>query len=290
MFNLFDILNFTTFYIYNYVVTPPYYIIKYFYNKWFNKFEIDYIKEYTKNILNQLNFEYEKIEDSYEPINYGFILSNHRSFFDFAWDSYMFKCAFIGRVLAYISMSFSSILCYMANKMIIIVRGVDTREKIFERTLNHLFFLKIQKQKYPNNPTIPTNILYYPEATRKSHLNVDVKNHHLKPGLLKSIWEECGPESIVPYLNNKGVLLPDDSLQIQICITSNKENLINEKNFFVNNKWNLFTNLCKNKISAQHVRYYIDKPINPRDYRTFDDFYKVVIERWCGAWSKVYKD
>ena len=74
--------------------------------------------------------------------------------------------------------------------------------------------------------------MYYPEATRKSHLHVDINNHYLKPGLLKSIWEECGPLGIAPYLNREGVLLPNDSLKVQICITSNKENLINEKIFF----------------------------------------------------------
>ena len=83
MFNLFDILNFSCFYIYNYIITPPYYIAKHFYNKYVDDYEINYIEEYTGNILNQLNFKYEKVEDSFETINYGFILSNHRSFFDF---------------------------------------------------------------------------------------------------------------------------------------------------------------------------------------------------------------
>ena len=288
MFNLFDILNFSCFYIYNYIITPPYYIAKYFYNKYVDDYEINYIEEYTENILNQLNFDYEKVEDSYDTINYGFILSNHRSFFDFVWDSYIFKSAFIGRVFAYIAVSLSNILCYMASKMIIMMRGIDTREKIFERTLNHLFVLKLEKEKSPNNPNIPTNILYYPEATRKSHLHVDINNHYLKPGLLKSIWEDCGPLGIAPYLNRQGVLLPNDSLKVQICITSNKENLINEKIFFVNNKWNLFTRLCKNKKPKQLVKYYIDEPINPKDFKTFDEFYTYIINRWCIAWSKVY--
>ena len=69
-------------------------------------------------------------------------------------------------------------------------------------------------------------------------------------------------------------------IKIQICISTNKENVINEKKFFINNS-------C-NSSKKQLVKYYIDKEIYPSDFETFDEFYKHIINRWCISWNKAY--
>ncbi len=269
MFNLFNIINFTSFCVYNFIITPPYYIAKYFYNKWFcdSYYPLDIF--YIENIFQQLNFEYEKHEDSYPLIEGGFIISNHRSFFDFFWDCYIFKTAMVGRLLAFVSIGFSSIVSYLSNKMIIMIRGVDTRYTVFNKIIT---FLESNKN-YTNNYYKNLNVLFYPESTRMSHLKVSNDCHYLKPGLLKSIWEYSHSIQSLTETLKFG--------KVQICISTNKENVINEKKFFINNV---------SRESPTLVKYYIDKEIYPSDFETFDDFYKYIIERWCISWDKAYSN
>ena len=187
---------------------------------------------------------------------------------DFFWDCYIFKSAMVGRLLAYVTIFLSSIVSYLSNKMIVIIRGVDTRHSVLEKSLK---FLK------PDG----LNVLFYPESTRLNHLHVSETYHYLKPGLLKSIWEYSNTQK---KNRNQDCSYNQSKLKIQICISSNKENVINEKKFFVNNNIYKFFNYREPVL----VKYYIDKEIYPEDFSCFNDFYEHVISRWCVSWNKIY--
>ena len=261
-----SLLKFSSFYIYNFIIIPPFYIGSYFYYKWFQSSYYPLDKFYSENVLQQLNFIDEKHSDSCQLINSGFLLSNHRSFFDFFWDSYIFNSCMISRILAFVIVCFTSIISYLSDKTIIFNRGKTSRHSLFNECLSHL-----------NNPSKKTKrILFYPEGSRKNHNYVTLNQHYLKPGLLKSIWEYSQTTQ--------------NDIPVQICISTNKENVINEKKLFVNKK--KYGQLhCTGITDIQEpikVSYYIDYPIYPKQYSSFEEFYNTIIKRWCYSWEKVY--
>jgi hypothetical protein len=110
---------------------------------------------------------------------------------------------------------------------------------------------------YINTLSIP-RVTYYPEGERLHHQHIkdetDAKTY-IKPGLLKSIYEY-------------------NKYPVQIMITNNKEKLLNEK-----------TLTCKFGLT---LTSYISQPIQPSDYKTFEEFYDAIAKEWYISWYKVY--
>jgi hypothetical protein len=128
----------------------------------------------------------------------GVIITNHRSYADFFIDPYMFQCPAIGRFLAAFSVMFGGLIGLICNRLLVINRN-NSRENIYN---------KLKKKKI---------FYFYPEGTRCKHLTLpqDYKDIALKPGLLKSIYEDKDKPN----------------QQIQVIISKNKENVIDEKKF-----------------------------------------------------------
>jgi 1-acyl-sn-glycerol-3-phosphate acyltransferase len=158
-----------------------------------------------------LNIHYE-ISGAF--INQGFILSNHRTFCDFAYDPYVSNSIVISRSLAAFSIFFASIIAILDNKIIIIDR-TKSRQIIFDKIIN--FMKKFNE---------PKRILFFPEGTRRSHtkLTLEETKKIIKPGLLKSIYEY-------------------KDLPVQIMMSSNKEKVFNEKKLSINIGETIYTQL-----------------------------------------------
>lgn len=174
-------------------------------------------------------------------ITNGVILTNHRTFADFYLDPYLFSCPAISRRLAGLASGIFYILSAFFNRTITINRNKD-RNKTYSYILS-----KGKKLFY-----------FYPEGTRCSHI-VQPENYKdvaLKPGLLKSIWE-----------NN-------DNTRIQITISKNKENVMNEKIFHLG--------------FGVNVYYVTGEPVYTRDYDTFELFFDKIKLDWHTLWNEVY--
>lgn len=134
-----------------------------------------------------------------EYIEEGFILANHRSFFDFLWDPAISNAVILGRRLAFLVFLFNSIFCHLQCGIIPIHRGKDSRQVIFS---------KMKKCKL---------VLFWPEGTRLRYDYLsspeDVKKY-IRYGILKEI-----------YYHNK--------LPVQLQISSNKEKVVDERKFIV---------------------------------------------------------
>ena len=184
-----------------------------------------------------------KIMSKEKLIDKGYIICNHRCFFDFAWDPYICNASIVGRQLAFLVVSFFYILGILDDRMIVFKRGKTSRNDLFKKITDKI----LSKQN--------KRILFYPEGTRKNYLSLnspeDIKKE-LKFGLLKSIYES------------------KNNLPLQICITSNKDNVFNEKKIIVN-----FNKKIKTCFSCK---------INPSDYNTFDDFINKICEEWYKSW------
>ena len=165
----------------------------------------------------------------------GVILTNHRCWADFYIDAYLFSCPSIARRVGVFATGFFGMLAVLCNRMIIINRTQD-RNTIFS-------YIKKQGKKL---------FLFYPEGTRCSHLTLpdDVS---LKCGILKSIWEN------------------PDNTRIQIIISKNKENVMNEKKFTIGYGINVY--------------YVVGEPIYTRDYDTFDLFIAKIKLDWRLLWN-----
>jgi 1-acyl-sn-glycerol-3-phosphate acyltransferase len=186
------------------------------------------------------NIKREKIIDK------GYILCNHRSFFDFYIDPYISNSTILGRNEAVLSVSFMSLLAYLDNKIISFSRGNTSRKKLFNIIKKHIKNTNFKR------------ILFYPEGTRRSHKTLssltDVKNK-FKLGLLKSIYE-C-----------------PDKLPVQICLSSNKEYIFNQKKFS-----------CK---YGMEVNTELSDAIYPSDFKTFDKFIDKITKEWYIIWNNV---
>lgn len=152
-----------------------------------------------------------------EPlIENGYILCNHRSFFDMAVDTYRTKSSVVGRHLAAISGLFASALAIYDNRCINFSRGKLNRAQLFSFVNEQL-----KKTKYKR-------VVMYPEGTRLRYKTlqspIEIKSK-LRFGLLKSIYEKKMP--------------------VQIFISSNKEFIMDETTFIVRRNCNVNTALSK---------------------------------------------
>ena len=152
-----------------------------------------------------------------EYIKFGFILANHRSIFDFWIDPYLAKTIVISRRLAYIVFIFMHLFYEINYGIIMLTRGKDTRQQIYQKIKNKM---KIKSNK----------VLFYPEGTRLRYTTLnssdDVKSY-LKYGILKEIY------------NDK------ENFPVQLQISSNKELVIDERKFKISNNIVVKTHISK---------------------------------------------
>lgn len=178
-----------------------------------------------------------------ELIERGYILANHRCFFDFALDPYVCNASIVGRREAFWAVSFAYLLGLLDNKFIVFNRGKTTRHELFQQILNMMKRNNIKR------------VVFYPEGSRRTYkllTDVDDVRDKLKLGLLKSIYE-----------NREN--------PIQLCITSNKELVCNEKTLTVN--YNTKIKTC------------YSKHIHPKDHDTFELFIENISEEWLECWK-----
>ncbi len=182
-------------------------------------------------------------------INKGYILCNHRSFFDFAIDPYTSKASIVGRKEAFWAVSFFYILGLFDNRMIVFTRGRDDRKKLFK---------KMKMSLYEKDDS--DRIVIYPEGTRLKYETLespdDIKSK-FKYGILKSIYED-----------------KMDNVPVQLCITSNKDKVINEKKLYAN--------------YGVEVNTRFGKPIYTTEYETFEEFIDEISREWFHLWNHVY--
>ena len=185
----------------------------------------------------------QKIVNREKLIEKGFILANHRCFFDFAIDPYISNSSVVGRREAFYIVSFSYFLGVFDNKMIVFNRGRTKRHKLFKQITKHMILTNTKR------------IIFYPEGTRQNYnlltSSNDIKDK-LKYGLLKSIYE-------------------NNTYPVQLCITSNKENVFNEKTLSVNYNTKIVT--C------------YSKHIHPKNFVTFQSFIDKISEEWFECWK-----
>jgi len=176
-------------------------------------------------------------------IKKGFVLANHRSFLDFAIDPYLARASVMGRILAFLSVSFLWIIGMLEGRVIPFWRGRVTSHSLFSRC--KVCFKHTDR------------ILFYPEGTRRGYKELwstmEVREM-FRYGLLKRIYEE-------------------KRYPVQIILSNNKENVFNEKKFYVNK------GLC--------VKSIICEPIYPFDYENFDDFIEAIAEQWLYYWNAI---
>jgi 1-acyl-sn-glycerol-3-phosphate acyltransferase len=146
-------------------------------------------------------------------IEKGFILSNHRTWFDFGYDPYIAKGAILGRKIAFYAVSFFSILGYLDNKILMFSRNRVNRSQIYNLMADFI------KNGYTNR------VVFYPEGTRQDYLTLKDKSDilsKLKKGLLKEIYER-------------------KEYAVQLLISSNKDVVFNEKKIITNYGTNVNT-------------------------------------------------
>lgn len=240
---LYKTITFTLFYIYAFIILPFLCTFCYLIGATTNACDLNsfILQEFLQIRYIQLPYLNKKKEDKNKIVKEGVILTNHRSFADFIIDPYMFQCPAIGRRLASLFLLFGSINGISSNRLLCINRN-NSREKIYSQ---------LRKKKL---------FYFYPQGTRCKHLTLpqDYKDIILKPGLLKSIYEDKERS------NNC----------IQVTIFKNKETIVNEKTLELGFRKN--------------VIYCIGKPIYIKDYETFEEFFDEIKKEWKLLWDKVY--
>ena len=110
----------------------------------------------------------------------GAILSNHRSWGDFAFDPMQAHATVVARFAAVALGGFTSLMGLASHRVITIFRGKTSRQELQRLCATH--------ERY----------LIYPEGTRRAHTpNADEPALPLKPGGLKNIYEAGHPALIV---------------------------------------------------------------------------------------------
>ena len=181
-------------------------------------------------------------------IDKGFILGNHRTFFDFAYDPYIGKASILGRKLAFFAVSFFSILGYLDNKILMFSRGKTNRSQVYNLMENHI----------KSNCCGTNRVLFYPEGTRRDYLTLKDKSDilpKLKKGLLKEIYER-------------------KEYDVQLLISSNKDVVFNEKKLITNYGTNV--NTC------------ISRSIHPKNFNTFEDFLNEICILCVACWERTH--
>ena len=138
-------------------------------------------------------------------IETGYMLANHRSFTDLAFDPLLADSAGVGRHAAFFALFWLSILAYgyPEHRVFSFNRGKEKRQELFQRIKKHL--------------TLRSRILLFPEGTRLKYTQLsspDEVKTYLKYGLLKEIYY-------------------DKTHPVQIQISSNKELVFNEKKLHI---------------------------------------------------------
>lgn len=179
-----------------------------------------------------------------ELIEKGYILANHRCFFDFSFDPYVTKSAGIGRRAAFRVCTVAYLLGKMENRSISFSRGETSSHQLMD--LIRSFF----------NEKNVKRILFYPEGTRRKYKALsspaDIKSK-LRVGLLKRIYE-------------------NGDLPVQLCISSNKEKVFNEK------KLHMKRNVKVNTM--------ISRPIHPKNHGSLESF----LDEISRVWYRCYVD
>jgi len=254
---MYNVLSFSLFYVFVTIPLPLIsvfcYMISITDNAWdLNSFliqeylQLRYIKlHYTTNKSKKCKCDGDDDNENDEKMNdivsNGVVITNHRSYADFFIDPYIFQCPAIGRFLAALSVLFGGLLAIICNRLLVINRN-DSRENIYN---------KLRKKKL---------FYFYPEGTRCKHLTLpqDYKDIALKPGLLKSIYEDKDKPN----------------QQIQVIISKNKENVMDEKRFKLG--------------FGKNIIYCVGTPIKTKDYETFEEFFDAIKKEWKYLWDKVY--
>jgi 1-acyl-sn-glycerol-3-phosphate acyltransferase len=168
---------------------------------------------------------------------------NHRSFSDFFVDTILvrYSSKMIGRYLVLLLFPLFFIFARITNCGYFIKRTCNNIEE---------FFNKLEKNRKNDKFN---NILVYPEGTRRPY---QVETCMLKKGFIFHSYNM--------------------NLPIQLIITKNKEDVIDEKNFVA-------------KKNAKMYVYY-SEVIYP-DYKRYnrDEYYEYVQHMWNYTWKKVFK-
>lgn len=184
-------------------------------------------------------------------IERGYVLPNHRSFFDFAYDPMMCRGTVVGRGLAYLAVFFYAVLHYLSdNTPIVIFRDWNTRQQVFQKMVNYL-------QTASENVS---RVVVYIEGTRRRHLTIDSPENarsYMKMGVLRSIYDDS------------------NNYPCQVVISSNKELVFDEKSLSLNRHI--------------RVRTHVSRPIFARDYQTFDEFVDAISVQWHKCWQVAYR-
>ena len=160
-----------------------------------------------------------------EPlVETGYILANHRSWFDFAFDPFIADSAAIGRRLALNAVFWCTMLGYPENRIFSFIRGKETRGELFRRIKKHF--------------ELRGRILFWPEGTRLKYTHLsskeDVKTY-LKYGLLKEIYYDKTYPVQLQISNNKEVAMDEKKFRIQrgVTINTHRTKSIHPKDYLV---------------------------------------------------------
>ena len=192
----------------------------------------------TAAIINKTNLKIIRNKKASEiSKNKTIFLVNHRSWADLWLDHYILNAVYISRSIIKKLFPFMVKLCQKSNDIIFFERNKKINKKKLYSDI---------KKSLNNNK----NILLYPEGTR----NKSNKSKPLKFGIIKLGYQEK-----IPF---------------QICIVSNKENIVNEK------KLKVYDN--------QTCEYFTSEIIHPKDYKTLKEFIDVIQKKWDESWNIIY--
>jgi hypothetical protein len=180
-------------------------------------------QKYCEYFIKQCKIK-QRISCDQSLIEQGYILANHRSWFDSPFDAFMTKASVLGRREAFLAVFFSSCLGYLDNRIISFTRGKETRQELFTRIKEHM------------NHTEYKRILFWPEGTRLKHIHLesaeDAKSY-FKFGLLKCIYEDKQFPVQLQISNNKELVLDEKRFHIQygVSVNTHRSKSIHPKDF-----------------------------------------------------------
>ena len=187
-------------------------------------------------------------------IDRGYILANHRSWFDFAIDPTISRATSIARAMAAIPIGFSGLQSLLERRILFIIRGKSSARdvaKMVSATLN-------------SNYSDTTNrVLFFPEGTRRSYdtlASADDLERYIRKGLLLTL-----------YQMERGRDAPN---MFQLQITSNKETVMNEKKCTI--------------VRGTVVRTTLSPPIDPSKFATDELFLAEIRRVWYDCYCKTH--
>lgn len=173
------------------------------------------------------------------------ILANHRSWADFGLDNSLCNSTSLSRRIVPLAMLFAGLLFVLEARLILFNRGSVSKETLYDKVHAHM---QIHER----------NVILYPEGRRMRHMQLSSVREALstlKPGLLWMIYSKC-------------------EYPVQVVISSNKEQLIDEKIWTVR--------------PGVTVRTYVGQILHPRHYDSFEGFMSAIALQWYEAWTVVY--